>query len=557
MSTWFTSLTSYWRDSVQSLQEWQHRNRSKHCLTVRRWYHLRASNPTLSIRRTRPGTLCWLSSWRWRLLHLLSSCACIPRLALFVNWDGRIVCHILSQILTEILTAVDTLILGYFLFIGYCVPTSLLIKAGGGVHQWDIQLKAVIPILYVSHPIILMRSWLTYVDSIRTSPRSYTASPRSSSSFQFSFNTWRSFHPFRKETWCTGALTSSSGSTWVSTSRTSSPSSSSAAHARSTGTFSSRRGIAIAQQQSTSPPGSSTPFQTFWPSSSPNESSGNSKCRWSANSAFPPSSSPDSCKLSNSPYPGSKISNCTFPSVCITSVLRLYYSVRLAQSGDVSYNLALMGFWTYAELSVGIVCACLPVSPRFFQTVGPKLSRMTGSGSSLGSRLGWSKVMRRSAKESWGSDDTVEMWQSPSGKHVKLRDEYPMSAERESKSNVWFKEDVYPSHWDLAFWLSPFVDRYFERSMNWTHEVKCIDCQTLCTVQGCPSKFEKLCCVHLRLKQRTICHKVPFSDDKEMFNCTAPWNRVASGLLVDSNKRLLYNENKADSLKAVWSRHIC
>ena len=67
---------------------------------------------------------------------------------------------------------------------------------------------------------------------------------------------------------------------------------------------------------------------------------------------------------------------------------------------------------------------------------------MTGSGSSLGSRLGWSKVKRRSAKESWGSDDPVEMWKSLKGKHVKLRDDCPMSAERESKSNVGFKEDV-------------------------------------------------------------------------------------------------------------------
>ena len=33
-----------------------------------------------------------------------------------------------------------------------------------------------------------------------------------------------------------------------------------------------------------------------------------------------------------------------------------------------------MGMWTYAELSTGIVISCLPVIPKFFQHIGPKLS---------------------------------------------------------------------------------------------------------------------------------------------------------------------------------------
>ena len=32
-----------------------------------------------------------------------------------------------------------------------------------------------------------------------------------------------------------------------------------------------------------------------------------------------------------------------------------------------------MGMWTYAELSTGIVISCLPVIPKFFQHVGPKV----------------------------------------------------------------------------------------------------------------------------------------------------------------------------------------
>ena len=34
-----------------------------------------------------------------------------------------------------------------------------------------------------------------------------------------------------------------------------------------------------------------------------------------------------------------------------------------------------MGMWTYAELSTGIVISCLPVIPKFFQHIGPQLSR--------------------------------------------------------------------------------------------------------------------------------------------------------------------------------------
>ena len=33
-----------------------------------------------------------------------------------------------------------------------------------------------------------------------------------------------------------------------------------------------------------------------------------------------------------------------------------------------------MGLWSAAEFSTGIIISCLPVIPRFFQHIGPKLS---------------------------------------------------------------------------------------------------------------------------------------------------------------------------------------
>lgn len=58
---------------------------------------------------------------------------------------------------------------------------------------------------------------------------------------------------------------------------------------------------------------------------------------------------------------------------CITSILRTYYTWQLALSPDITFNVVRMGMWTHAELSTGVVISCLPVMPKFFQHIGPKL----------------------------------------------------------------------------------------------------------------------------------------------------------------------------------------
>ena len=57
----------------------------------------------------------------------------------------------------------------------------------------------------------------------------------------------------------------------------------------------------------------------------------------------------------------------------MTSVVRTYYSYQVPKSSDKSYNLELMGLWGWAELAIGIIVGCLPVAPKFFQHVGPKV----------------------------------------------------------------------------------------------------------------------------------------------------------------------------------------
>lgn len=62
-----------------------------------------------------------------------------------------------------------------------------------------------------------------------------------------------------------------------------------------------------------------------------------------------------------------------FTSACVISIVRSYLTFKIVKSHDVSYNLIMMGFWTYAEIAIGIIISCLPVLPRLFQTFGPRI----------------------------------------------------------------------------------------------------------------------------------------------------------------------------------------
>lgn len=47
-----------------------------------------------------------------------------------------------------------------------------------------------------------------------------------------------------------------------------------------------------------------------------------------------------------------------------------------------------MGYWTWTELSIGIIVGCLPTMPKFCQHVGPKIRRRSaGPGPEYGSSV--------------------------------------------------------------------------------------------------------------------------------------------------------------------------
>lgn len=53
--------------------------------------------------------------------------------------------------------------------------------------------------------------------------------------------------------------------------------------------------------------------------------------------------------------------------------MRTYYIWLLFESSDVTWVSAIAGLWTWAEIGIGILISCLPVFPRFFTHVKPKI----------------------------------------------------------------------------------------------------------------------------------------------------------------------------------------
>lgn len=54
------------------------------------------------------------------------------------------------------------------------------------------------------------------------------------------------------------------------------------------------------------------------------------------------------------------------------SIARTIYSFRVVNSSDVSWDVSATGCFTSAEVAISIICASLPVFPKFFQTVKGK-----------------------------------------------------------------------------------------------------------------------------------------------------------------------------------------
>ncbi|KAL8803404.1 MAG: hypothetical protein Q9182_003202 [Xanthomendoza sp. 2 TL-2023] len=59
--------------------------------------------------------------------------------------------------------------------------------------------------------------------------------------------------------------------------------------------------------------------------------------------------------------------------IMIALVFATGFLFRMIQGPDWTYNLTLIGMGLLTELSIGVLVSCLPVLPRFFQHIGPKM----------------------------------------------------------------------------------------------------------------------------------------------------------------------------------------
>ncbi|RDL31465.1 uncharacterized protein BP5553_09674 [Venustampulla echinocandica] len=98
---------------------------------------------------------------------------------------------------------------------------------------------------------------------------------------------------------------------------------------------------------------------------------------------------------------------------CISAIMRLYYSVKLADNDDVTWYVSLMGSFVFPELGLGIVVICLPTIPELFKTVtaGSIFSRVGTTASSHG---GGGRQSPHDKARLDGFDRLVDNYENPS-----------------------------------------------------------------------------------------------------------------------------------------------
>ena len=120
----------------------------------------------------------------------------------------------------------------------------------------------------------------------------------------------------------------------------------------------------------------------------------------------------------------------------MTSILRTYYTWIVVKSPDITYNIAKMGLWAYAEISIGIIVSCLPVFPKFFNHIGPKVYATFSLGSSSTTLLrqkppsdntnktNTSSGIRRPFTKRNGGNSVPETWNDSNHSKTELKGEY-------------------------------------------------------------------------------------------------------------------------------------
>ena len=130
-------------------------------------------------------------------------------------------------------------------------------------------------------------------------------------------------------------------------------------------------------------------------------------------------------------------------SACAASIIRTTYAEAINESPDRTYNLCAVGLWTYAEIAIGIIVACLPVTPRFFKSIRNSLHfgyifKSANESSSDSAGLKWetkssAKLKGRFTKDhsAAGSNDTHNPRSQLQGDYYTLTEVHSVSSDRD------------------------------------------------------------------------------------------------------------------------------
>lgn len=106
-------------------------------------------------------------------------------------------------------------------------------------------------------------------------------------------------------------------------------------------------------------------------------------------------------------------------SACVCSIIRLSFAIRLYETTDITYYSWLTGLWTYPEMASGILVACLPVSPKFFQALNEK-GAFSKVRTSLKSLLTFTIVSSQKSADSNTAEDQTSL-NGPMFRHAKYK----------------------------------------------------------------------------------------------------------------------------------------
>lgn len=127
--------------------------------------------------------------------------------------------------------------------------------------------------------------------------------------------------------------------------------------------------------------------------------------------------------------------------------MRIVYTYRIVHNeaeSDVSYNIAWMALWTYAEIALGMIVACTLSLPRLVQAKGGKLSSMFSSLTRPFSSLK-SSILPSKGRSNKGSGSGTYLGDSVSEARLTFDDSYKMKQypSGDSGINKWTPGYVY------------------------------------------------------------------------------------------------------------------